>query len=85
MKRLWSVFILNPPEIILLAQKAQYLDDYNTLKQIKMEYTSIPVIIVSEQLLFHEKAKLLNAGCNEFIELPIDFGSLHKKINGLIG
>ncbi|MPL81102.1 Sensor histidine kinase RcsC [bioreactor metagenome] len=76
---------LNPPEIILLAQKAQYLDDYNTLKQIKMEYTSIPVIIVSEQLLFHEKAKLLNAGCNEFIELPIDFRSLHKKINGLIG
>ncbi|HBN05570.1 MAG TPA: hypothetical protein DD434_07250 [Bacteroidales bacterium] len=75
----------NKPEVIILAQKAQYLDDYNTLKQIKLEYPSIPIMIISEELLVHERNKLLNAGCNEFIEFPIDFRILQQKINELIG
>ena len=73
------------PKLIILAQKAQYLDDYNTFKQLKLEYPSIPVIIISEQLLIHEKNKLIKSGCNKFVELPIDVESLKRKINKLIG
>ncbi len=71
------------PDIILLAESNQYLDDYEVLKRIRLEFPNLPIIIISEKVLFHEKPKAFKAGCNDFFEKPIDIDLLQNKIKKL--
>jgi len=50
---------------------------------IRLEFPNLPIIIISEKVLFHEKPKAFKAGCNDFFEKPIDIDLLQNKIKKL--
>ncbi len=62
------------PDLILMDIQLPLLDGYEATKQIKAneETRNIPVIAVTSFAMIGDKEKTLKAGCNGYIEKPID-------------
>jgi len=71
------------PDIIIMDLKMQNINGCEVIKRIKQNNNNIPIIVVSTKVLTHEKREAFEAGCNEFIEKPIDNELLFAVIENL--
>lgn len=62
------------PDLILMDIQLPLLDGYNATRQIKAnkETCKIPIIAVSSFAMIGDKEKTFKAGCNGYIEKPIN-------------
>ena len=65
---------IEKPDLILMDIQLPLLDGYEATKQIKAdkETNNIPIIAVTSFAMIGDREKTLKAGCNGYIEKPID-------------
>ena len=65
---------MEKPDLILMDIQLPLLDGYGATKQIKAneEISNTPIIAVTSFAMIGDREKALKAGCNGYIEKPID-------------
>ncbi len=71
------------PDLILMDMQLPLLDGYEATKQIKanQEINNIPIIAVTSYAMVGDREKTLNAGCNGYIEKPINPETFLDELN----
>ncbi|MDD4002242.1 MAG: response regulator, partial [Bacteroidales bacterium] len=72
------------PDLIIMSLSIQHIDGYEAIKVIRQDHNEIPIIVISNKALLHEREKAFKAGCNEFLEKPVDNELLFSVIENLI-
>jgi len=69
-----KVAAIEKPDLIIMDIQLPLLDGYKATKQIKAneEISKIPIIAVTSYAMVGDKEKALKAGCNGYIEKPIN-------------
>lgn len=69
-----KVAVIEKPDLILMDMQLPLLDGYEATKKIKAikEISKIPIIAVTSYAMVGDKEKTLKAGCNAYIEKPIN-------------
>jgi two-component system cell cycle response regulator DivK len=75
------------PDFIILDIQLPDIDGYHVLDKIRgNELTrKIPVVAMTSYAMPGEKTRLLNAGCDGYVEKPIDPGQVMQQILQAIG
>jgi two-component system cell cycle response regulator DivK len=75
------------PNFIILDIQLPDIDGYQVLEKIRgNEQTRIiPVVAMTSYAMAGEKTKLLNAGCDGYVQKPIDAGQVMQQILQAIG
>ncbi len=75
------------PDFILLDINLPDISGEEILRKIKQDEQtkSIPVIVITSNAMLGDKARLLAAGCNCYIEKPIDPSRIIKQIKAVVG
>lgn len=75
------------PDFILLDIQLPDIDGTEVLKRIRQfdECKKIPIIAVTSYAMAGDRARLLSAGCDGYIEKPIDPISVISQIKSIIG
>ncbi len=75
------------PDFIILDIQLPDIDGYEVLNRIRAneETDSIPVIAMTSYAMAGDRERLLNAGCNGYIEKPIDPELVMQQIQQVIG
>lgn len=70
------------PDLILMDMSLPVLDGWEATRAIRAEATTqaIPIIALTAHAMDGEKAKALEAGCNDFDTKPVDLPRLLEKI-----
>ncbi len=73
---------IEKPDIILMDMQLPLLDGYEATKQIKAneEINKIPIIALTSYAMVGDREKTLKAGCNDYIEKPINPETILTKI-----
>jgi two-component system cell cycle response regulator DivK len=74
------------PNLILMDISLPGLDGWQATRQIRALPTThaIPIIALTAHAMSEDRAKCLEAGCNEYETKPIDFSRLLVKIQALL-
>lgn len=77
----------NLPDFIILDIQLPDIDGYAVLKKLRAseKTQSIPVIAMTSYAMAGDRERLLNAGCNAYVEKPIDPGKVMDQIRQAIG
>ncbi|MEW6561764.1 MAG: response regulator [Pseudomonadota bacterium] len=75
------------PDFILLDIQLPDIDGTEVLRQIRTEESiaTIPVIAMTSYAMAGDRERLLAAGCNGYIEKPIDPMRVIAQIQGMLG
>lgn len=75
------------PDLILLDMSLPIVDGWEAARRIRAESTGprVPIIALTAHALSDDRAKALEAGCDEFDTKPIELPRLLGKIEGLLG
>lgn len=68
-------------DLVLLDMGMPIMDGYEATKALRSEGNKIPIIAQTAFALDNERNKVLEAGCNDFVEKPINTETLFNKIN----
>ncbi len=70
------------PDLILMDINMPDMDGYTLTKKIKENplYKDIPVVAVTANVMRGDKERSLDAGCDGYIQKPIDIDALPKQI-----
>lgn len=81
-----SVLKKEQPDIILMDINMPDVDGYTLTTQLKTmpNIQNIPIIAVSAKVLKSDREKAIAAGCNGYIEKPINVDTLSETINRYI-
>lgn len=71
-------------DIVLLDMGMPVMDGYEATKLLRSEGYQIPIIAQTAFALNNERERVLEAGCNAYVEKPIKKEVLFEKINQLI-
>ncbi len=76
------------PHLILMDLKMPRMDGYEATRRLKADPRTqgIPIIVISASVIDDQVDKARQAGCDEFVEKPIDWqgGELFDKIDLLL-
>ena len=76
------------PHLILMDLKMPRMDGYEATRRLKADprTQAIPIIVISASVIDDQVDKARQAGCDEFVEKPIDWqgGELFDKIDLLL-
>ena len=72
-------FSSNPPDVILLDLGLPDMDGMKVLTNLRM-WSSIPVVVISGRLNVEQKVAALDAGADDYLVKPFDFGELLARI-----
>ncbi|RLD70248.1 MAG: response regulator [Bacteroidetes bacterium] len=70
-------------DMVLLDMGMPVMDGYEATRLLRAEGNQIPIIAQTAFAMDNEKNKVLVAGCNDFVEKPINTEILFNKINSL--
>jgi len=72
----------NPPDLILMDINLPDLDGYEVTSRIKMvpRLAHIPIIAMTANVMQGDKEKSLAAGCDGYIQKPIDIDLLPEQV-----
>ncbi|MGV8141584.1 MAG: response regulator [Candidatus Woesearchaeota archaeon] len=68
-------------DIILMDLKMQFMDGYETTRQIRANGKTMPILAYTACVLSDEKDRCLEAGCNDYIIKPILPKELLQKVS----
>lgn len=71
-------------DLVLLDMSMPVMDGYEATRLLRAEGNQIPIIAQTALALAYEKNKILEAGCNDFVEKPINIEILFNKINSFL-
>jgi len=71
-------------DLIVMDLTMPVMDGIKAIKLIKASKPQMPIIAVTEFVMQAEKIKCINAGCDIFINRPIDEVELREKIMQMI-
>ncbi|MCF6241730.1 MAG: response regulator [Bacteroidales bacterium] len=71
-------------DIVLLDMGMPVMDGYEATKLLRSEGYNIPIIAQTAFALNNEKERVLEIGCNDYVEKPIKKEILFEKIDRLI-
>jgi len=76
-----------PPDFIILDIQLPDIDGMEVLKRIRSSHTGghIPIIAMTSYAMAGDREKLLSAGCDGYIEKPIDPEKVILQIKEVIG
>jgi two-component system cell cycle response regulator DivK len=74
------------PDLILMDMSLPVMSGWDVTRLLKSQEATkhIPVIALTAHALATDRAKALQAGCDDYDTKPVDFGRLQEKINSLI-
>lgn len=75
--------ISEKPDILLISLILQDIDGYEVIRRIRKINQDISIVAISSKILPHEKEEAFNAGCNEFVEKPVEKDVLFKIIENI--
>lgn len=77
-----SVLESNRPDLILMDINMPDMDGYTLTSQIKSMsgFESIPIIAITANVMRGDREKTLQAGCDGYIQKPIDIDQLTREI-----
>jgi len=77
------------PKLVLVDLDIPGVNGFEVMRQIKgspdPEVAGTPVIVVTANVMTHERDQALAAGATDFIEKPFDIQSFRKSIDALVG
>jgi two-component system, cell cycle response regulator DivK len=75
------------PDLVLMDMSLPKMDGWEATKHLKAnaETSSIPVIALTAHAMVGDRAKALEAGCDDYDTKPIDLSRLLLKIGNLLG
>jgi CheY-like chemotaxis protein len=75
------------PALILMDMSLPVLDGWEATRQLKADPQtgSIPVIALTAHAMASDRAKALEAGCDDYDTKPVEFPRLLAKIQALLG
>lgn len=75
-----------PPDLILMDINMPDMDGYSLTALIKAQpgYARIPIIALTANVMKGDREKSLDAGCDGYIQKPIDVDNLPKQIRGFL-
>jgi two-component system cell cycle response regulator DivK len=78
----WKVLEAQPPDLILMDINMPDVDGYTLTAQIKSQphLQAIPIIAMTANALKGDRERSLQAGCDGYIEKPIDIDELTRQI-----
>lgn len=74
------------PDLILLDIQLPVMDGYEVARRLKQtdETLSIPIVAVTSYAMAGDRESILNAGCEGYIEKPIDPDSFVNQVKGFL-
>ena len=75
------------PDLILMDLNLPEMDGWEATRRLKAapETKAIPVIALSAHAMDGDRARALDAGCDDYDTKPVDFTRLVEKIRGFLG
>jgi len=75
------------PDLILMDMSLPVLDGWEVARQLKAapETRGIPIVALTAHAMVGDRAKALEAGCDDYDTKPIEFPRLVEKIETLLG
>jgi two-component system cell cycle response regulator DivK len=74
------------PALILMDVNMPIMDGLEAIRQIRANSNTqhIPIIVITAHTEMDDKDLVMESGCNDFEEKPIQFERLHEKIKRLL-
>ena len=74
------------PDVILLDMNLPILDGWSVARTLKSgtDTRAIPIIALTAHAMAGDKAKALEAGCDDYHPKPVDFGKLLTQMEALL-
>jgi CheY-like chemotaxis protein len=74
------------PHLILMDLKMPTMDGYEAIARLKADPKThdIPIIVISASVIDDQVSQARKAGCDDFVEKPIDWPTLFEKIELLL-
>jgi two-component system, cell cycle response regulator DivK len=74
------------PDLILMDMSLPVMNGWEVTRLLKSEDATrhIPIIALTAHALATDRAKAIQAGCDDYDTKPVDFARLQEKINSLI-
>lgn len=74
------------PDLILMDISIPVMNGWEVTRLLRSEEATkhIPIIALTAHALATDRAKALEAGCDDYDTKPVDFGRLQEKINSLL-
>lgn len=75
------------PDLILMDMSLPVIDGWETTRRLKAspETRKIPIIGLTAHAMSTDRAKCLEAGCDDYDTKPVELQRLLEKIEGLLG
>jgi len=74
------------PDLILMDMSLPVMNGWEVTRLLKSEEATrhIPIIALTAHALATDRAKAIEAGCDDYDTKPVDFGRLQEKISNLL-
>jgi two-component system, cell cycle response regulator DivK len=72
------------PDLILMDIGLPHLSGVDAVRAIRARALNIPIIAVSSRVMPGDRERAMDAGCDEFVEKPIDDTVLVEMVGGLL-
>ncbi|GAV32155.1 MAG: response regulator [Anaerosomatales bacterium] len=75
------------PDVILMDVQLPKLDGYEATRRIKADerFARIPILALTAHSMKGDRAKALEAGCDDYITKPVDIDVLLRRIQEVVG